>query len=1545
MIYFRKQPLCFKTVFCTFLLSLLAIPSVFAGEEEIQEGLWVTIGTGKLIDGWAIPDGNSSLNPEDVPLDVEIQRSTQSETLYRIWQPYKTLKEKTGINPNSEFFGQIVFDVQDPTNVIVRSGAEYMAGYQNKKGGIALEQDKEVCATNPYGLCLALFGSFADFIFNSESGYKENKSTYSETPDDPEYMALVTVKSALIVDYTFPGTRPVSNNVSYIYIPKPVEVVPLISNWNINCDVDVLEFTIDGESAEIDYNNKKHFYDVKNLPIKTVFGIKIKDEYKGHYFISSITPEGEDEALALSEDNTSCEVNQLDFCGRHIFNVVIDSKNVAIGFENVSSVAESFDSANVTLTYFTSGLDNYSDDEIIFVSKYGESSDNLVNTADATASQALLPISGLSEGSEYTFFAKIYAYPNTPSAQALALDDATGEPLAESDLIKFSFTTGKKFSFEQSGINANDYLWDSHGVFENDNKYLLGTFNSYRIEDSEGNVRFKVLGLSDNGIPARNIIKGQNDKGMYELNIIMSYFSISHDHSSFNLRKGNKIYCPSGYPIGPLNPEKGYRYALSGPVDFPNDESELDEQNFTYFRIGNERDHTPSAEDGYLLKNKIVYNLLVKIEFEDESYQTPKYITFEYQEDAPINQGRPSFLGTLVQTSKDYVAKMQSSTPENYGGWNTYVEMESTNGGYPYTYTFTPNVRVAEDGTETVDTEYDFALFIDIPKVEGEGVPDYGDALVAEFNELYPYLSFWSADYTSTNFETVYPAEEGDSYVNLNSARGVTKAFPGNFGAFGLRYDSAGKEIPANSSIHLKGLEKGKIYRLTVNEPSVMQWFIPYTDEPDDNPTRYTLSDVLAWVSLMEYEPEVKAYQLVELIEESTGSATNSQKTYYTFDSKKYQSQQQSETTYKVTLDNNDNLVSCEDVTGSIDETAEFKSGKYNFTDKLFVRTVDPEWMKNEGVDARIVGLDGEIIYVDNEEPEEDEIPQESDFKINTLANNMVGSRDIITKKSSDDKYVYAVVNMKDKDAPFDLKNFRLKEGYTYDFRSDFDVNYVYNSITYYEDDGSHVKKEVKKEDGTIEMVDSYKSIWLDNTMSVAVPETHVGDDPELLNPAVDGDGLLAVPTPMFLDTKYLLATDRKIVDKPVKIRVYADDFKDLREGENNYVELDYKISDAEKAIHVHDYDISFPYVDSNMTSDLLGMTLNGNTNPYVRWEFYAENNGAGIYSDESAEPGYYNADLGDIFDKVINKKETAVRHVNFNTVYGSNLTQPVIYDRLNGGVEAEVDLKLGTTDIGQYVNNSNTKRDQDVTTVTNIFREGFIDKNGKEVLAIAMGGMNVVGSTGDQILPANDKDAEDLEKGDGNDEFVELFVVQFDTPIAGTEGNYETLKVFTKEELAQYHYPILILNENFDGTINEEEIAATLSQYKDRSFKFNVRNAYLFPIDNEGLTKGEVARAKAKALLAESDDVVADLYHAVTTEPVEHTLVFASQLSSVISASVEQTEFVKVNGTRVELLFDDVELFTIKGEKIASGCQTINVEPGVYLAVLNHTAQKIVVK
>lgn len=104
--------------------------------DEEQAGQWKTVGTATITDAWITPsyslaDG-SQIIPAEHPFEAELQQNVDNQNRYRVWRPFHSEKYILVSKNDTQYNGQIVFDITDPEHVIVE--AKMPAGFKNNNG-------------------------------------------------------------------------------------------------------------------------------------------------------------------------------------------------------------------------------------------------------------------------------------------------------------------------------------------------------------------------------------------------------------------------------------------------------------------------------------------------------------------------------------------------------------------------------------------------------------------------------------------------------------------------------------------------------------------------------------------------------------------------------------------------------------------------------------------------------------------------------------------------------------------------------------------------------------------------------------------------------------------------------------------------------------------------------------------------------------------------------------------------------------------------------------------------------------------------------------------------------------------------------------------------------------------------------------------------------------------------------------------------------------------------------------------------------------------
>lgn len=1149
--------------------------------------------------------------------------------------------------------------------------------------------------------------------------------------------------------------------------------------------------------------------------------------------------------------------------------------------------------------------------------------------------------------------------------------------------VAVSVATCFSVAFAQDS-SVKNYLWEEIERRTPENKFSIIEYGAY--EPTNNNV---VLGVWMLGGPrdivARRIREGKNENNMYELTIIMPYLTISRDTPAFQIYKNDEgvIYYPKTDGTTKIvDPVSGERYELER-LDGVN--TAFDMKDLSFFMVGPLDDH--KYKDSYGERHKLIYNVRVTLEFPDENFEHPKFVTFDYNTDKekfdkyysgerwlPKNGGKPMFIGTLAQTSKEW-----KDNPDPYGGWNTWVpfEADKSTEGYPYTYTFKPAPG---------QTEYDLAIYLEVtpPKPDGYKL---GDALIKMDKEFYPYLAYWSADYEWTH--NLYMPGKDIPSPNILDSIGVSKAFPGGLGPGQdnyLRSDPEESYVHKHTSIRLTKLDPNKVYRLTVGDPMLLWWYIQ--DRPKDDReenvqnSRYHFADALAWVNLMEYTPKVKAYQLVEYIGDDTEKKSDDgkTKTYYTFDAQSYKACETPPTTYKVVLDKNEDVVSCVKVT-DIDEETEYKSGNdYMFTDMLFVRTEHPDWMYKDYVDVEVTKVEGTFFHKIKDDEEVELVSKThvaGDVVCDSEGNTKLSFAKKIINKSEDEGFAYSIVHMKGVDNALDTRNFTLNgvngddyvlEGYSYKFRSNFELDHKYQYMYYVFDENGNLKKENGNavydieirhpSEDTEERENPYRKGKEDDTQHynshglpvMKILESTVGNVEGWTNSPVAGVGRIGVPTPApngFGDDKsqaeISLSASNSYVEKSTTTTI------ELLTDDKQYDNKVYQYTLTDKNLHSHEYDVKFPYLNPNATPELLEAARAEEDTPYMAFEFAVKPGTSDVFkftgfkAHDVAVPGYYLANMNDIYNNNPNGSRTLTIFVNDDKTEGNSVHTYrsegayVPYNRWDKDMVGEVKLELEAP----VVTFKNKEMDGELGHIV------YLDKGDVVIYAT----LNPIENTNDYIT--DQKTDGQLTTGDEYRDYTTLYLVEFNDIDIVNEvvDNYkpddikvsrldESVKLLTYEELNGLSIPVDV----YHGYTSDKEGYNKFWQYIGNKVvkPVKIRNVYIFPKRDDGLT----TRSATKSLIQTMsfvDNVGDATYYGVTT-PISEPLI-GGHLSSVIDAiGAGEPLAVSLPGA-ISILADDVTVYGIDGSVVAKGMGEHSVLPGVYVAGNGRYSQKLIVR
>lgn len=1175
---------------------------------------------------------------------------------------------------------------------------------------------------------------------------------------------------------------------------------------------------------------------------------------------------------------------------------------------------------------------------------------------------------------------------------------------------------------EETPEVSDRYRWEDIISYP-DNKYFLATFDtqSYNEPQTESGAYapFPALGGKE-GYPAQIIKNYETEDGQKVLRIFFTqlYRNLPYEGNvdwrpHFMLAKNSDDICyPAdfsslnlGEDVHTVIPESGIKYDLSAK---------------TYPITSGSGDNWLS-HDHFLLGENCMYDVVITIYFDidDEQYDKPLAIKFDYKDSAP--EEKAFFIGSLTKTSslydeeKDnlggYMTRVPFDTNDYPFTYTFRAEEEEYEfilfHKYPYWMSKGPDFykvffrafdydnfrfhnemgsglepltrRIANDLEEGVINRYPgyeglphkdselgvsyknsihytpfhlknlevgkiYQIKFDEPDLLYSIIPAFDWVLNSElddyFNEKGIDISNLKDYYVTFDIDVILPGEEerfDDSYLTFDKSK--------NPRPLTTQEEADVKRVPL-----AKRLDRDARYQVLKG--------LMYKEDMSFLNLYYT-----------EYTPVPETYQLVQSLKlnENTGDYEAvkdafGNNVYYTYDYTKEKGK-----TYKVTLDKDFKVASFDVVKTidghSIDESVEYKDPKYNFSDFLFIVSTHPTWIQSAYVNDKITGIIGKLKFKDTE--------------------------DIInfdTTKTFDPEHLHEVVKMKNVDGPLDVKDFDIEYSYTYSNRyqgvhvsmydtslpTTIDINYlILSAVDSYHTgeletdyfNGGYKLKIFNRADILRASVNSTLSanipqgeaaIWRTSESTVAV-----GSVEGLENPTVETTGRLTVPEPMDLKPIYSLSTDNDAKadsgNSQIEIHFYAEDLVD-----DNYT-VDY-LTLPELKIHSHDYHITFPYVPSNVTLDL-GNVMNAENANFSLIMHDEDNKGAGeiILNPENgiSQPGYFNADLGYIYDRTQNKPLEA--HRTLTLAFSGD--PEIVYYRWNGGVDAETDLDLTAPEVSTPEVNNHAQVGRWIRPL-DPDPENAATCQWEEVLYID--GTSIV-NTADHITEkSGSKPDGDLITGDDAEDHTTLYLLEILD--LDNEQNVKERILATKEEIEGmkfdvYRHPDTFLRDewlhdfkNVDGSQGYID----LTQFNGKVVKpFRLRNVYLFPIANNGFmmsdnttspyeSADDDAKTKSIAMLAETAPTKG-VYHGVTT-PVAEVEVILQSLDEGVTSDVEIVEsdsqqFAKAGYGYVEVLVDGAELYTSAGKFLGAGKALYHVNAGVYVVRLGGVAQKVVVK
>lgn len=148
--------------------------------DEVQEGMWKTVGTASLVDAWILPSysiNQVQVDPNDFVIeDIELQQNVNDPNLYRLWKPFTDGNSVLHPQVNqSTYHGQIQFNISNPNHVeVVACGLP--SGFKNKTG--------EFFLINEYGWYISDLVNNAGFPNDEDTRAFIIENLYGDEPSD-----------------------------------------------------------------------------------------------------------------------------------------------------------------------------------------------------------------------------------------------------------------------------------------------------------------------------------------------------------------------------------------------------------------------------------------------------------------------------------------------------------------------------------------------------------------------------------------------------------------------------------------------------------------------------------------------------------------------------------------------------------------------------------------------------------------------------------------------------------------------------------------------------------------------------------------------------------------------------------------------------------------------------------------------------------------------------------------------------------------------------------------------------------------------------------------------------------------------------------------------------------------------------------------------------------------------------------------------------------------------------------------------------------------
>ncbi|MCH5245249.1 MAG: hypothetical protein J1E84_02210 [Muribaculaceae bacterium] len=960
-----------------------------------------------------------------------------------------------------------------------------------------------------------------------------------------------------------------------------------------------------------------------------------------------------------------------------------------------------------------------------------------------------------------------------------------------------------------------------------------------------------------------------------------------------------------------------------------------------------------------------VYNVIIRIKFDsnDRYMETPQSVKVTYEKTP-----KPRIIGSVCRTSPSYDFDGRDGWESLYG-WDKWIELEGDD--YPYTYTFVagaeypapdapddpnnpddpddpnnpnnpnnPDNHELEQNTGSTGAKYanqvyycyyDFMYALPNPyKDSFEERSVYEDPNDCFFNHetsnyfkdwefVNPYQIYWPIYEYSPEYKYGRPWYIKEIELELGQVKEMTGDNQPWCDKNSLRTNSGNRyrtdsQFERNYSIHLNKLEAGKVYQIKIDRPAIDD-VITHNDTelPGTGAgNRYYAPDEMVrlngYVSITKQEdPTLKAFQLIQM----NGELEGDNQVYYTIDPNADFS---SETIdyYRVVLDDDNNVVDYNKTTGSIDI---YFSNDCIFTNKIVVMPeFDPmETWGNPNSNIQISGYTGTLTHCNTGKT----------YRFNATKAIVLAGESI------------------------DIQSFTMAvDGIWY--KNVYTVNEVVCEEKAYNDGEDHYDPtywEIVPNERIVETPESFLNYNYGKSEIMTV-----ADDPSI-TPLAIIDVPLTIPTPTPGDVSYLLSVENPVTnesneDNSVLVRFYDNDLR----GENDYLQMVYDLPTDFK-INAHDFHVVFPYTEPKWNDELKNRIYN-NGDPVFKYEFTVDRKPTGRSTFDDGNPGFYNADMGSIYDLNINETDgDATRTLGIQISPRDTETyQPIMLSEQTplfqyGDVSflnlwrkdmtAQVKLDLTAPEVNYDQNNE----------VTKLYRDIRRTKDGKYQEILAVRGLNITNN------PDYLKDKV-LYYGQDNEDETALYLVEYTEP--GTQ-EYDRM-LMTMEQLMSYTFVVAVGEKKYNSVAEWEAQGPEINiNQQDAVSPITVRNVYLFPQKNDGLTmqdsssSNEQQRLKANVMNVDENGT-RPVYYAVSTPPAQPLLEFPGYEDNGPVLSVDNVVIPSISLARsghgyVELLAEDIALYSADGKLVANRKGKHYLNPGIYIAYKDNLMQKFVVR